>query len=290
MPAVTPPPQQVEENLPLVGLAEECPIVKLDRIRSVMPVVRLLGPDWTDIRLSGREMIAALINTVAAGRKLPEIVGDFGREADGTWTSRFPTTVSAQVAPLKLVTVGECWGTSVEPHDGKIVMRKLVSGSLWTSFAGKKKGGLEIVVIMPKPGRPVGEVELQARFIGTPDAAFARTSQELIPNIFTGIRRELGNVQDRRKHPRLVTDLKATVFPLHGDGRVRPSLPGLCCDVSHGGICFVTPSRIPTSYAYLAFEGIPEIDGHAVLVQLLRNKSESVGQDHVVAGNFRTEL
>ena len=291
MPAVTPPPSQFDEDLPLVEAEVEVRNVKLDRIRSVVPVVRLLGPHWAEVRLNGRDLVDLLVTTAARGNTIPELSGDFARNADGTWRCRFPTTVPMSVAPLKLGTVGEYWGTTVEEEGGTIALRKFVSASLWGAFSGKgKKNGLEVIVSMPKPGRQVGEVDITARLVGTPDANFTRAAQEIIPNVLTGIRRELANVQDRRKHPRVVTEMPVTVYPLHGDGRVEPSMAGRCRDISQGGICFATSARMPTTYAYLSFDSVLEIEGHAGLVQLIRGKPEPTSRDHVHAGHFRTEL
>ncbi len=283
----TPPP--VEDDLPLAEVEDLSPSVKLDRIRSVVPTVRLLGPHWAEVRLSAMDFVAALYRTAAGDRRVPVMPGDFGQLADGTWTAQFPSTVPHTVAPLKLSPIGEYWGLSVVAEPSKITFRKLAPAGLWGSFSSKKSG-VEVTVALPAPGRSVGEVVVNAGLFGSPDATFARAAQELIPNVLTGIKRELANVQDRRRQPRLSTDLPVTIYPLHGDGRVESAISGHCRDVSHGGICFATPGRLPASYAYVSFDRVFEAEGLALLLQVLRSKPDANNRDQAHAGQFRTDL
>lgn len=282
-----PPPTHDDDDLPLIE-AEDYDTVKLDKIRSVVPLVRLSGPHWAPLKYAARDLVAGVVQVAAGATKYPEMAGDFGRQPDGTWFCRFASTVSPQVVPLKLATIAEYWGTTIEADGARVVMKKHAPTSLWGSFSGKK-AGLEVVVALPKAGKSVGEVMVTAATFGT-DQNFARAANDLIPNLLTGVRRELANVEDRRKHLRIPTDMSVNVYPLHGDGRVESPVPGRCRDVSAGGVCFATGAALQTRYAYLAFSGVTEADGAAILVQIVRTRVESNGRDHAHAGPFRTDL
>jgi serine/threonine protein kinase len=282
------PSQLSDDDLPLAD-AEEVVAVKLEKIRSVVPVVRLSGPDWAPVRVTARDLVADVVRVAAGPNTIPVVPGDFGRLADGSWVCRFPSTVSPQVVPLKVATVAEQWDAKVEPEPGQVVIRKFAPTGVWGSLAGKKTG-LKVVVTLPKPGKQLGEVVLTGRTFGTPDANFIQAALDLIPKVLAGVRRELGNVEDRREHPRVLTDLGLTVYPLHGDGRVDPPVPGRCRDVSAGGVCFATEVPLKTRYAYLAFEGVPDAHGAAVLMKILRTRLDANGHDHAHAGSFRLDL
>src|SRR6266850_6873803 len=144
--------------------------VTLAKIKSILPVGRLLG-------LGGDEVIAAedftriLVEDAAAGAHIPALPGDLGRMADGTCFCQFPTTVSAQVIPLKLLVLREKWNVGIETADpSQIVLRK----SPVTGLFGRinKRCGLEIIIKLPPTGRAVGEVTITGKLFGNPSQDF----------------------------------------------------------------------------------------------------------------------
>jgi eukaryotic-like serine/threonine-protein kinase len=123
---------------------------------------------------------------------------------------------------------------------------------------------------------------------GTPDREFARKAADALPQIIGHIRRELGNVDDRRKHPRVTAGFAVTLYPIHSDGGIDAIVRARCRDVSLGGICAVTDGPLPTKYAFATFDGIGPTAGQAILVRFVR--CQPVGREGHCGGQFRMDL
>ena len=256
-------------------------------IRSVVPVGRLHGQSVPDAVPNARDFAVALVARAAGNNQVPQIPGDLGRLANGGWISQFPTTVPEAFAPLKLTVLRDQWSlTMAPPENGTIIFRKSASGGFWSALSSKR-AGLELTVKLPATGKTIGEVTVIGQVYGEPDRTFLQAAQTAIPKLIEEVRRELGNVSDRRKSPRLAADFPMTVHPLHSDGTVDPSIPGRCRDISAGGVCFTTVDSITTRYAYLEFGGGA---ANAVLVKLIRSQPLGPGGSHVYAGPFRLDL
>lgn len=258
--------------------------VTLTKIRSVLPVSRLLGQGGDEKRDSS-EFIRALMEFAAPGARLPVVPGDTGRAADGSWFCQFPSTVSPSVVPLKLIVLHETWGVSIEqPEPTRLILRKTQTAGFWSS----KKGGIEIVVTIPEVAGGVGETTVTGTLFGQPSADIARQAPDLIPRMLGEIRTQLGNVEDRRKHPRVAADFAATLYPIHSAGGIDTPLHGRVRDVSLGGICIVTDAPIQTKYAYGVFDEVEETAGFGILIRFLR--SHVVGRECVLGGQYRVDL
>ena len=285
-PVLTPAPR--DEVLPLAE-PDRPARIRVKPIRSVTPVARILGQPVPDAILVAGDFASALVAAASLGNRVPQLPGDLGRLADGTWICQFPSTVPESVAPFKLGVVRDQWSmTMEEPKDGRILFRKSGSGGLW--WSGKKKAGLEVVVQLPRGGKSVGEVTVMGSLYGTPDRTFLEAAQTAIPKILEGIRRELGNVADRRKSPRVAVEFPLTIHPMHSDGSLDLPVAGRCRDVSTGGVCFTTSDKIATRYAYVEFGGVAATAGLAVLLKLVRSQPLTPGAGHVYAGPFRVDL
>jgi hypothetical protein len=123
---------------------------------------------------------------------------------------------------------------------------------------------------------------------GTPSPDVVRQSVELLPRLMVEIRRELKNVDDRRKHPRVAANFPVTLYPIHSAGGVDMPIHGRVRDVSLGGICVVTDTSFSTKYAYAVFEGIQDVSDWALLIRFLR--TQLVGRENISGGQFRTDL
>ena len=281
----------VDGDLPL---AEPAVVrrVRVSPIRSVVPTGRLLGQSVPDAMPSARDFASAVVLSAAAGGQLPQLPGDIGRLADGSWACQFPTTVPESVAALKLTFIRDQWSMTMgPPESGAIVFRKAASGGgLWGAFSGRKTSGIELTVRCLTSGKSIGEVTALGRIYGTPDREFLQAAQSAVPKMIDDTRRQLGNVADRRKSPRVAVDCLVTVYPLHSDGTVEPAVRGRCRDVSTGGLAFTTADAIATRYAYVEFEGVLATSGLAVLVKLIRSQSLMPAPGHVHAGPYRLDL
>ena len=283
------PPEHLDDDLPL---ADSAPIKKIvvSPIRTVVPVGRLHGQSLPDAVASARDFASSVFASCSAGNLVPAIPGDIGRLADGTFVCQFPSTVPESFAPLKLAVVRDQWAMTMDnPDTGRLVFRKSASGGLWSALSGKK-AGLELNVKLPREGKAIGEITVLGGFYGAPDRNFIQAAQTALPKIMEDIRRELGNVADRRKAPRLAADLRLTVHPLHSDGSLEPAVIGRCRDVSTTGLAFTLPGPIKTRYAYIEFGGVVPVAGLAILVKLIRSQAVTPAGEHLYAGPFRLEL
>lgn len=283
--AATPAPISAYREPPRTQ--RKCAVV-LKPIRSVVSVGRLVGEDCDAHTLSPDDFAAALVEHAAGGTQLPAMPGDLGRLADGTWFCQFPSTVPVSVVPVKLGVIRETWGVTIEqPEPNRIVLRRACAAGFWGSWSGKK-GGLEIVVRLPPPGKVVGEIAVAGGLYGTPDREFARQSQDAIPKLIADVRHQLRNVEDRRKHPRVAAGFGATLYAIHGDGGIDAAVPGRCRDVSLGGVCVATDAPPATKYVYVTFDGIAAIAGQAILLRWVR--VQAVNRECHCGGYFRTDL
>jgi serine/threonine protein kinase len=287
--AAPPTPMLFDDDLPL---ADSAPIKKVivQPIRTVVPAGRLRGEQVPDAVASARDFAASVFAAAAAGNLVPALPGDIGRLADGTFVCQFPSTVPESFAPLKLAVVRDQWQMTMDaPEAGKLVFRKSATGGLWSALSGKK-AGLELTVKLPKDGKAVGEVTVIGGLFGAPDRNFVQASHTALPKIIEDVRREMGNVADRRKSPRIGTEMRLTVHPLHSDGSLEPAVIGRCKDVSGAGVAFTLPAPIKTRYAYVEFGGVVSVAGLAILMKLIRSQAITPAGEHLYAGPFRLEL
>ncbi|MBA4190762.1 MAG: hypothetical protein C0467_22480 [Planctomycetaceae bacterium] len=262
--------------------------VVLNPIRSVVPVARLIGMQAPDSPLSATDFAMAVLGEAAAGGHIPQMAGDLGRQVDGTWVCKFPSTVPLPVVPIKLAIVRDTFRVNAEqPEPTQIVFRQMVTTGYFSSRAAKNSG-FEVIVQLPPPGKVVGEVTVTGGIFGTPDKEFSRQAQDIIPQMIGSIRRELKNVDDRRKHPRLAASFGITLYPIHGDGGIDTPVYARCRDVSVAGISVATETTFSTKYAYAAFEGVGITAGQTVLVRWVR--TQVVDRMCVSGGYYRTDL
>ncbi len=262
--------------------------VVLNPIKSIVPVARLMGMESDNLTVSPADFARSVVEHAAAGAHFPKMPGDLGQLADGTWVCQFPSTVPGTVIPLKLSMIREQWKISIEqPDPSYLILRRTCSAGLWGSFSGKKSG-FEVIIRLPNTGRDVGEIAVTGALFGTPDREFTRQAADLIPQLITQVRRELKNVEDRRKHPRLSAKFMVTLYPIHGNGGIDVAIHARCRDVSMGGICVATDAPLSTKYAYAAFDEVGPTAGQAILVRFLR--SQPVNRECVSGGQYRIDL
>jgi len=262
--------------------------VVLNPIRSVVPVARLVGMQAPDSPLSATDFAMAVLGEAAGGGHIPQMAGDLGRQVDGTWVCRFPSTVPLPVVPIKLAIVRDTFRVNAEqPEPTQIVFRQMVTSGFFSSRSAKNSG-FEVIVQLPPPGKVVGEVIVTGGIFGAPDKEFSRQAQDVIPQMIGSIRRELKNVDDRRKHPRMPAQFGVTLYPIHGDGGIDTPVYARCRDVSVAGIAVATETTLTTKYAYAAFEGVNLTAGQTVLVRWVR--TQVVDRMCVSGGYYRTDL
>jgi serine/threonine protein kinase len=288
-PAITPAPLSTYID-PLSTSAVNRFSVVLNPIKSIVPVARLIGMGSNEPTISAMDFARTVVEHAAGGSYVPQLPGDIGQLADGTWVCQFPSTVPSTVIPLKLSVVRENWGITIDqPDPGRITLKRSSGGGgFWGSISGKKASGFEVVIRLPGGGRTVGEIVVTGALFGTPDREFTQRATDLIPQLITQIRRELKNVDDRRQHPRLAAKFKVTLYPIHSAGGIDVPIHARCRDVSVGGLCVATESLLPTKYAYASFDGIGLTSGQAILVRFLR--SQSMNRECVSGGQYRVDL
>ncbi len=293
----TPPPKA---SSPPAAIAQPAAFtkVKVQKILSVLPVGWLRGREAPDPDLPPADMIRAVLAAASPGSSVLSSSTGAARLADGTWECRCLTTIDPRLAKVKLDLLWEKGRVKVDSHDpNRVVFRQIapvpvVPSGLFGAF-GKKvapppPSGLEVVVRLPETGGKIGEVVATGQMFGTPPLEFSLNADQAIVGLLEGVRRQLNNFQDRRKHPRVPANFSVTLFPLHSDGRVETPLSGQCCDVSAGGIALRTSYPPPCEYLYVAFEGVRGTTGLAILVQIVRRQRQDDGI--IVCGRYRQEL
>lgn len=290
--ASTPPPAKstpADDHLPIAA-PEPPKKVRINPIRTVIPSARLGGQKIPDPLLSGPDFGTTLANAAAAGGLMPLVPGDIVRLADGTFVCQFPSTVPESFAPIKVGAIRDEWVMNMEqPEAGQLIFRRSSGKGLWSALSGKK-GGVELKVKYPTGGKSIGEVTVSANLYGNPDREFVQLSQTAIPRMIEAVRRELGNMTDRRKAPRLAANYSLTVHPLHSDGTAEPARAARCRDVSSSGVAFTVPEVIKTRYAYVEFAGVSGLAGLAILVKLIRSAPAAAGGEFLYAGPFKFDL
>lgn len=243
------------------------PIV-LDRICSVMPLAALQGHRGKFSRVDPEQYAQVLVEAAAAGGRAPQVPGDVGWLADGTFVCRFPTTVLHSVVWLKLAVVHDIWGVSLEqPEPTRLVLRRTITTG---GFFSSKKFGYEVTVQLHPVGKALGEVTVFGRTFGPVDAKFQHEANDILPKLIGDVRAQLANVPDRRKHPRIACELPLTLYPLHSDGHIDAAIAVTCRDVSLGGVGFVSAVAMPTKYAYAVYGGHTFTAKHGILIKVLR--------------------
>ncbi len=277
------PPVEVDEQFADAGGAR---LVVLEHIRSVVPVGLLLGMESDELLLDPQSFAEAVVGAASGGGYVPHIPGDVGRHADGGWVCQFPSTVPATVVPLKLSVIREQWGMSIEQLGlNQLVMKRTAGGG---GLFGGKKFGFEVTIALPASGHAVGEITAMAQLFGPPDQKFVRDAMALMPKLLADVRTQLGNVQDRRKNPRIACGAAITLYPVHSDGGIGSAVPAKCRDVSAGGLGFVTATKLPTKYAYVVFPGVTATVGQAVLARLVRVQTSL--RESAYGAQYRTDL
>jgi serine/threonine protein kinase len=282
----TPPPSRVVTPPPAADEPAEAGLIVLERISSVLPVASLIGMDSGEEALDPYTFATAVVATAAGAGQVPTNPGEVGRLADGTWVCQFPSTAPPTVVPLKLSVVRDHWGVSIEhPDPSHVVMRRTVGGG---GMFGGKKFGYEVSVRLPPVGRAVWEVTVLGRTFGQPDPKCAREAADVLPKMLESVRGQLGNAQDRRRHPRLACGLAATVYPIHSDGGIDAPVDVRCRDVSIGGVGFAAHAAVPTKYLYITFPAVAATAGQAILLRLIR--ATTVGTERHYGAQYRTDL
>ncbi|HUR54076.1 MAG TPA: serine/threonine-protein kinase [Gemmataceae bacterium] len=280
-PPPTAPPAPTPPNKPASSIA-----VRVKEILSVVPVDQLHGRRSTTPAVGPADVVRAVL--AAAGVE-PGEPGAVVRLPDGTWACRFPSTLEPRVARLKLELLWEEGGLTMDTREpNRVVFRQPAPPAPVAQRRGFRKPllppapfGLELAVRLPERTSNISEVVVSGSVFGDPPAEFADRVGEAIGALIASVRRHLGDVEERRKHPRVPADFPVTIFPLSSGGRVGTPLNGRCRDVSAGGLSLVTPTPPPGDDAYVSFEGVPGVVGMGLLVRTVRREP---GKDGVLLG------
>jgi serine/threonine protein kinase len=271
--------------------------IELKELLSVLPVEWLRGREAPIPDLPPHEMVRAVLTAASQGGSILTDTTEVSRLPDGSLKCRFLTTIDPRVAKVKLGLLLDRGELIMDSSDERRVIFHRIAPVVQPvggfSLFGKKPapqppGGFEVIVDLHEPGNAVGEVTALGRVFGSPSPAFIDSSGQELVSLLEEVRRQLNNFPDRRKHPRIPTDLPITLFPLHPDDSVADPVSGRCENVSVGGLAFRTASPLPSKYAYVSFEGVPGTNGLALLFHLVRTNRQEDGVS--VTGRFRLEL
>lgn len=266
---------------------------KLELIQSIFPVEYLLGRSGSAVRCRAEEAVQAIVEAASARRETVPELGKVLQRADGSWVCRFISNIDMRVAQIKLQLLLEESGVTMDPPDGgRVVFRKALFVPVKNGFFGTTlkdtNSGLEVVIQLPRVGRGATEVQATGNLYGTPSAEFAQSAEPIIVKLLEGVLKHLNNIEEKRKHPRIAANFPVTLFPLHPDGGIGPSISGRCKDVSEGGLAIIASSKPSTRHLYVSFKDVPELVGLAILVQLVR--SEEQEKDVLIGCRYRLDF
>ena len=267
---------------------------KLEEIRSVFPVTHLLGQVAGEVGCRAEEIVQAVVEAARPGQDDVYELGQVVQREDGSWACRCLSNIDMRVAQIKLQLLLDESGVTMEPPDGgRVVFRKPVFVSVKNGFFGnttmkETNSGLEVVVQLPRVGCGTTEVLATGTLYGTPPAEFAESAEPVIVKLLEGVLKHLNNIGENRKHPRFEANFPVTLFPLHPDGTVGPSISGRCQDVSEGGLAIVANAKPSTRQLYVSFEDVPGIEALAILVQVVRIEEHE--KEFFIGGRYRLDF
>jgi hypothetical protein len=276
------------DGLPAVVLADFPPVVSVARLTGKVAN----DPDGMPV---GSNLVTTVLHA-ACPADSPLWAGPDPIRLPGgdAWLCRFPIKRLPGVVELKLGMLQDQWEVELEQvDDTTFVVRKYQSRGVWGALTGKRNGVKLVVRVPPASDRPtrdaaIGTAEVEGYLVGNPDDAFRQTAVTHLPRLMDEVRRELQNVEERRKDVRVPADLPIALYPVQSDGAVLPPIPGRCRDLSAGGVFFTAEAALPSRYLYVAFTGAGPADAWAILIRLARmHDVESHGV--IAAGRFRTE-
>jgi serine/threonine protein kinase len=267
--------------------------VKLDEIRSLFPVEYLQGECQSDPERTAEDFVRSIVAVARAKKGAASGNTEVVQHPDGSWSCRFLSSIDRRVAKVKLQLLKDETGVEIDNSDpGRVVFRKPVMAPVKSGFFGstmqETNSGLEVCVQFPVPGRGTSEVVATGNLYGNPPADFAQAATPLIGKLLEGVREQLHNLEERRKHPRIRASFPISLYPLQQDGTVEAVVSGRCKDVSEGGLALFAASKPATRYAYVAFDEAPGAAGLAVLIQLVRSEQE--GDESLICGRYRLDF
>jgi serine/threonine protein kinase len=287
---LTPAPVEQMASRPPAGAPR-----RLSHIHSVVPVALLHGKASGPAGRSPAQVVRSILSAAEAEAGTALTLGTVNRETDGAWGCRFLTTIDPRVAKVKLDLLWEQGELTMDTRDEhRVVFRKMVPAAPPSGLFGFGKkpkapeAGLEVVVELPEPKSGTGSVAARGKFFGQPPADFTRSGEKAIVRLLDEIRRTLGNVDERRKHPRIPASFALTLHPLHSDGRLEAPIRALCHDVSAGGMALFCAAKPPAKYAFVTFDELPQVSGFGLLFQILR--SEWLHDEVLVTGRYRLDF
>lgn len=261
----------------------------LDRILPVVPIEALVGPFSNDRYLPlASELAEAVVRAAVPGGGRTPTPGELTRTSEGGWACRFPAKALGGMAHLKLDAFGQQWQLDVDLSDPeRPTLRRFQPQGLFGKLAGKQ-AGVELIVRLPDTDRGIGEVTIEARLFGQPDATFTRSAQTAMPQMIEEMRTAFQNAAERRTSVRVPADFRMELYPLANTGQILPAVPARCRDVSAGGVCFATRMSIHTSYVYVTFVDVGAAAGYAILTRILRATLQ--GEEQVLGGRYKMEV
>jgi len=270
--------------------------IRLDQILSVVPTAWLQGRTAPHPSRPPAHVVNAVLRAAEARTGGASALGAVSCGDDGTWTCRFLTTIDPRVARVKLDLLWEEGGVAMDLRsEQRVVFRRLAPqppATGWFGSVSKKpkapESGFEVGVELPEPSHGIGEVTVTGKYFGSPPPDFMRAGEKAIIKLIDGIRRTLNNTEDRRKHPRVPAPFPLELFPIRSDGHVEPPIPGVCRDVSAGGMAFVCRADPPTKHLYVTFDGVAGTAGLAALIQVIT--SEWHDNEVLVTSRYRLDL
>jgi hypothetical protein len=259
--------------------------------QAVLPVPLLTGGVWPGADPpTGSAFAVTLFEAIYGPGPLPTHATDPIRQADGNWCCRFPAKLMPATVRFKLLAIRDDWGGELlQPEPCRFQLRLGLGKGRASWLSRAERVGLQVDLLLPPPALANGDVLMTGAAFGPADALVHKKAADELPRLLTDLRKQLQNLPDRRKAPRVPYDAPLQLYPVDEDGGVFAPLDARCVDVSPTGVCCKPVGEVASRYVYVEFPRVTRLAGLAVLVELLRRDSKTV-PDSPVAGMYRVDL
>jgi hypothetical protein len=253
----------------------------LEEVRWVESVDRLLGRSGTVTTPPDASVVtAAVVRAAETASGQPNFGAKPLTLPDGRVAIRFPVKWTPGFSNLKSAAFKDQYRYKVIPLAADTTLFK-PSLDIGTK---SNTPPVELVVRWPLVTTAgMGEVLVTGRYTLGLDP---HRGVEQVAAVLDLFRRSIQNTSDRRKAPRVATDLAVTLYPVGDDLQIAPPITGKCRDVSATGFAALIPGTAPMVHVFVAFPTVAEVAGSAILAQLVRIGTPDATEHTLVAGRF----
>jgi serine/threonine protein kinase len=242
-----------------------------------------------ELELPGVEQVVAALASesvlpVSAGPRLPAP----GIVAAGVqFEYRYPIRLVPGVTRLKVHGFRKHWNARVAHEDDSVFVFHLNLPA--PGPPGSPPVTLEVrLQVRPADGPATGmsESHVLIRPLKEPPPAAARALESFAPRLLDSLRSFLQASPERRAEERWACPQPLRVYPLLASGGLGAPLPGVCKNISRGGVKFLLERALDAEYVYLHWYDSMRAAPYALLARIRRSRPVGGGEGHEIGASF----